>query len=131
MHQLTDRDEGAINEGALHVEVPLDLIESAAVTVQRGRDTRSILQRVCESREREGLAGGGGDACRRKPVVGGKRLEQLHDRLEERDGFSAFRATRGQAGGLEGTVAGSVGAPLVLRISRTDVRFSVLSTDLR
>ena len=97
MDQLTDRNEGAIDEGALHVEVPLDLIESAAITVQRGRDTRSILQRVCESREREGLARGRGDACRRKPVVGGKRLEQLHDRLEEGDGFGTFGTARGQA----------------------------------
>ena len=69
---------------------------------------------TCERGERVGLAGGGRDASVGEPVVGRKGLEELDGGLEERDGLSALRAARRQAGRFEGAVASTMGAPLVL-----------------
>ena len=109
-----DRDEGAIDDGALEVEVPLDRVQVAAVAVERGSDARGGLERRGERRERVGLAGRGRDASGGEPVVRRERLEELDDRLEERDSLSALGAAGGKAGGLEGAVARAVRAPLVL-----------------
>ncbi len=113
----------AVDHGALQVEVPLDRIEAAAVAVQRGRDTGGRLERIGEGRERVGLAAVGRDASIRKEVIGGEGLEQLDDSLEERDCLGTLWASRWQAGGLEGAVARSVGAPLVLARAGEDLIF--------
>ena len=104
----------AINDRPPQIEVPLNGIEVVAVTVQCRRDTCCRPEGVGEGRERVRPAGVRRDASIGEEGVSGQGLEQPDDGLEERDGLGPPRAPRRKAGGMEGAVARSVGAPFVL-----------------
>lgn len=109
----TDRNKLSIEQRALEMEVPADLVQVFAVAVEGRCDAPRRLQRRSDLGQGKSLAGVGGDTSLGEPLVRREGLEQCDDLLEERDGFGALRAPTGQAGRLEGAVARAVLAPFV------------------
>lgn len=95
------------------MEVPANLVQVLAITVQGRRDAPRRLQRRSDLGQSESLARVRGDASLGEPLVRREGLEQCDNLLEERDCFGALGAPAGQAGCLEGAVARAVLAPFV------------------
>lgn len=74
MSNRTDWHKHPVDQGALQVEVPLDGVEAGALAVQRGRDTRSLLESSRDLRKGVGLAVRRSDTGRLEEVVSGEGL---------------------------------------------------------
>ena len=129
---LTDRDELAIHDRPFEVEIPVDLLDRAALATNGWSNlwmdsiSASVEARTCATNSGGFpqsadyvvkfvlLAAVGSDACCRKPLICRQLLEQLNNLREICDRLGAPRATRGKARRQQSVVASPVFRPLVL-----------------
>ena len=108
------RDELAVLEGALDVEVVPDLVEDLALAAERDLGAVLLGQDALDLGHVVRLAGRGRDAGRGEPLVRWQRLEEADGAREEVGRLLAVLVAVAVARGLKGADAGAVLAPLVL-----------------
>ena len=110
----TDWNKRPVDDGALEIEVVVDLVDLRAAAVEGGSVAPCRLDCALHLSECIRLARAGRDAGVRKPGVCRETLEEVHSRLEKGDSLSTLCASGWKAGRLESAVASAVRRPLVL-----------------